>query len=144
MSEDAPTLESFAVTLEKLKLPKTANIFREELEKKNNLQRIEKTLASNPLVSKLMQKLDAPRFQNKKLNNKEESKRAEDNILNSKSNMSMLETKIFKKLYENFDNHKINIYTSETKCLHMKIIVQFSIFTSQIPFLDKFLEIDFI
>ena len=108
MSEDAPTLESFAVTLEKLKLPKTANIFREELEKKNNLQRIEKTLASNPLVSKLMQKLDAPRFQNKKLNNKEESKRAEDNILNSKSNMSMLETKIFKKLYENFDNHKIN------------------------------------
>ena len=108
MAEEAATLESFAVTLEKLKLPKSAEELRKELEKKNNLQRIEKTLASNPLVSKILQKLEAPKV-NKKLNNmKEESKSPEDNILNSKSNLSMLETKIFKKLYENFDNQKIN------------------------------------
>ena len=101
-----PSLENFAETLEKLKLPKTANILREELEKKKNIQKIEKTLASNPLVNKLMEKLEAPKIQNKKVKSiKEESKL--DNILNSKSNLSMLETKIFKKLYENFDN-KIN------------------------------------
>ena len=51
MAEEIPSLENFAVTLEKLKLPKTALIFREELEKKNNMQNIEKTLSSNPLVS---------------------------------------------------------------------------------------------
>ena len=35
MAEEVASLESFAVTLEKLKLPKTAKIFRDELEKKN-------------------------------------------------------------------------------------------------------------
>jgi len=109
MAEEVFSLESFADTLDKLKLPNTANKLREELEKKNNVQRYEKTLASNPLVSILMKKLEAQKPQNKKSNsNKEESKRPEDNILNSNSNLSMLETKIFKKLYENFDNHKIN------------------------------------
>ena len=108
MSDEVPSLETFAVTLEKLKLPKTANILREELEKKNNIQRIEKTLASNPLVTKIMQKLETQKVSNKKYDsNKEESKRPEENFLNSKSNLSMLETKIFKKLYENFDNHKM-------------------------------------
>ena len=106
MVEEVPSLEDFAVTLEKLKLPKTASIFREELEKKNNLQRIEKSLASNPLVNRLMQKLEAPKISKK--SQKEESKLAKINILNSKSNLSMLETKIFKKLYDNFDNQKIN------------------------------------
>ena len=81
---------------EKLKLPKTAGVFREELERKNNIQRIEKSLASNPLVNTLMLKLEAPKTNNKKLQ-KEESKLQENNILNSKSNLSMLETKIFKK-----------------------------------------------
>ena len=37
MAEEVPSLENFAVTLEKLKLPKTASIFREELEKKNSI-----------------------------------------------------------------------------------------------------------
>ena len=110
MAEEVASLESFAVTLEKLKLPKTAKIFRDELEKKNNLLKIEKTLASNPLVNKIMEKLENPKvLNNKKLNShKEESKRPDSNALNSKSNLSMLETKIFKKLYENFDNQKIN------------------------------------
>ena len=109
MAEEPVSLENFAVTLEKLKLPKTAESLRKEIEKKNNFQRIEKTLASNPLVSKLMTKLEAPKVQNKKVNNniKEESK-LPDYILNSKSNASMLDTKIFKKLLENFDNQKIN------------------------------------
>jgi len=58
MADDIPSLENFAVTLEKLKLPKTASIFREELEKKNSMQKIEKTLSSNPLVSLLLKKLE--------------------------------------------------------------------------------------
>ena len=60
MSDDPSSFENFAITLEKLKLPKTANILREELEKKNKIQKIEKTLASNPLITKLMQKLETP------------------------------------------------------------------------------------
>ena len=58
-------LENFAVTLEKLKLPKTANAFLQEIEQKNNI-RIDKTIASNPLVSIIMEKLEAPKLQNKK------------------------------------------------------------------------------
>ena len=111
MEEEIPSLENFAVTLEKLKLPKTALIFREELEKKNNMQKIEKALSSNPLVSILMKKLEAPKITSSKknFNKKEESK--EDPLLSlnlsSKVNNSLLETKIFKKLYENFDTQKI-------------------------------------
>ena len=116
MADDIPSLENFAVTLEKLKLPKTASIFREELEKKNNMQKIEKTLSSNPLVSLLMKKLDAPKIPSKKNSRKEESK--EDPLLSlnlsSKTNNSLLETKIFKKLYENFDSQKINTKSSQT------------------------------
>ena len=108
MAEE-PSLADFADTLEKLKLPKTADVLREELEKKNNLHNIQKTLASNPLVNILVEKFENQKVQNKKLNsNKEESKRPEDNIINSKSNLSMLETKIFKKLFDNFDNNKMN------------------------------------
>ena len=107
MAEEIPSLENFAVTLEKLKLPKTASIFREELEKKNSMQKIEKTLSSNPLVSLLLKKLEAPKL--KKNIKKEESK--EDPLLSlnlsTKANNSLLETKIFKKLYENFDSKKI-------------------------------------
>ena len=107
MAEEIPSLENFAVTLEKLKLPKTASIFREELEKKNSMQKIEKTLSSNPLVSLLLKKLEAPKL--KKNIKKEESK--EDPLLSlnlsTKVNNSLLETKIFKKLYENFDSKKI-------------------------------------
>ena len=125
MEEEIPSLENFAVTLEKLKLPKTALIFREELEKKNNMQKIEKTLSSNPLVSILMKKLEAPKIisSKKNYNKKEESK--EDPLLSlnlsSKTNNSLLETKIFKKLYENFDTQKIgnkpsdNITSSKDK-----------------------------
>ena len=116
MADDIPSLENFAVTLEKLKLPKTASIFREELEKKNNMQKIEKTLSSNPLVSLLMKKLDAQKIPSKKNSRKEESK--EDPLLSlnlsSKTNNSLLETKIFKKLYENFDSQKINTKSSQT------------------------------
>lgn len=116
MADDIPSLENFAVTLEKLKLPKTASIFREELEKKNNMQKIEKTLSSNPLVSLLMKKLDAPKIPSKKNSRKEESK--EDPLLSlnlsSKTNNSLLETKIFKKLYENFDSQKINTKSPQT------------------------------
>ena len=116
MADDIPSLENFAVTLEKLKLPKTASIFREELENKNNMQKIEKTLSSNPLVSLLMKKLDAPKIPSKKNSRKEESK--EDPLLSlnlsSKTNNSLLETKIFKKLYENFDSQKINTKSSQT------------------------------
>ena len=125
MEDEIPSLENFAVTLEKLKLPKTALIFREELEKKNNMQKIEKTLSSNPLVSILMKKLEAPKIisSKKNFNKKEESK--EDPLLSlnlsSKMNNSLLETKIFKKLYENFDTQKIgnkpsdNIISSKDK-----------------------------
>ena len=116
MVEEIPSLENFGVTLEKLKLPKTASIFREELEKKNNMQKLEKTLSSNPLVSLLMKKLEAPKISSTKKNlRKEESK--EDPILSlnlsSKANNSLLETKIFKKLYENFDSQKINNKASQ-------------------------------
>ena len=125
MEDEIPSLENFAVTLEKLKLPKTALIFREEFEKKNNMQKIEKTLSSNPLVSILMKKLEAPKIisSKKNFNKKEESK--EDPLLSlnlsSKMNNSLLETKIFKKLYENFDTQKIgnkpsdNIISSKDK-----------------------------
>ena len=97
MEDEIPSLENFAVTLEKLKLPKTALIFREELEKKNNMQKIEKTLSSNPLVSILMKKLEAPKIisSKKNFNKKEESK--EDPLLSlnlsSKMNNSLLERK---------------------------------------------------
>ena len=115
MAEEIPSLENFAVTLEKLKLPKTALIFREELEKKNNMQNIEKTLSSNPLVSILMKKLETPKISSKKNSKKEESK--EDPLLSlnlsSKANNSLLETKIFKKLYENFDSQKMTNKTSQ-------------------------------
>ena len=125
MEDEIPSLENFAVTLEKLKLPKTALIFREEIEKKNNMQKIEKSLSSNPLVSILMKKLEAPKIisSKKNFNKKEESK--EDPLLSlnlsSKMNNSLLETKIFKKLYENFDTQKIgnkpsdNIISSKDK-----------------------------
>ena len=109
MSDDPSSFENFAITLEKLKLPKTANILREELEKKNKIQKIEKTLASNPLITKLMQKLETPKVKNKKIKSKkEESKQADNYLLSSKSNLSLLDTKIFKKLYDNFDNQKMN------------------------------------
>ena len=115
MAEEIPSLENFAVTLEKLKLPKTALIFREELEKKNNMQNIEKTLSSNPLVSILMKKLETPKISSKKNSKKEESK--EDPLLSlnlsTKANNSLLETKIFKKLYENFDSQKMTNKTSQ-------------------------------
>ena len=107
MVDEMIALENFAVTLEKLKLPKTANAFLQEIEQKNNI-RIDKTIASNPLVSIIMEKLEAPKIQNKKLNSHKEESKLPDNLLNSKSNLSMLETKIFKKLYDNFDNQKIN------------------------------------
>ena len=107
MVDEMTALENFAVTLEKLKLPKTANAFLQEIEQKNNI-RIDKTIASNPLVSIIMEKLEAPKLQNKKLNSHKEESKLPDNLLNSKSNLSMLETKIFKKLYDNFDNQKIN------------------------------------
>ena len=107
MVDEMAALENFAVTLEKLKLPKTANAFLQEIEQKNNI-RIDKTIASNPLVSIIMEKLEAPKIQNKKLNSHKEESKLPDNLLNSKSNLSMLETKIFKKLYDNFDNQKIN------------------------------------
>jgi len=107
MVDEMTALENFAVTLEKLKLPKTANAFLQEIEQKNNI-RIDKTIASNPLVSIIMEKLEAPKIQNKKLNSHKEESKLPDNLLNSKSNLSMLETKIFKKLYDNFDNQKIN------------------------------------
>ena len=107
MVDEMTALENFAVTLEKLKLPKTANAFLQEIEQKNNI-RIDKTIASNPLVSIIMEKLEAPKLQNKKLNSHKEESKLPDNLLNSKSNLSMLETKIFKKLYDNFDNKKIN------------------------------------
>ena len=54
MVEEPSSLANFADTLEKLKLPKTAEVLREELEKKNNLQSIQKSLASNPLVNILV------------------------------------------------------------------------------------------
>ena len=107
MVDEMTALENFAVTLEKLKLPKTANAFLQEIEQKNNI-RIDKTIASNPLVSIIMEKLEAPKLQNKKLNSHKEESKLPDNLLNSKLNLSMLETKIFKKLYDNFDNQKIN------------------------------------
>ena len=114
MAEEIPSMESFAVTLEKLKLPKTANVLREELEKKNNIQKIQKALESNLFVNHISKKLEAPKKENK--NMKEESKNMEDKILYSKSNLSLLETKIFKKLYESFDSNKIN-KTSLTKLM---------------------------
>ena len=55
-----------------------------------------------------MQKLEAPKLQRKKTNNtKEEFKKPED-LLHSEINKSMLDTKIFKKIFEKFDNQKIN------------------------------------
>ena len=115
MSTEIPSLENFAVTLEKLKLQKTALVFRDELEIKNNSQTIEKNLSSNPLVKILLKK-----FESKKINtkNKEESKDIDLNLnLSSKSNKSLLETKIFKKLYENFDAQKINNKNSISKLI---------------------------
>ena len=64
MSQDIPSLESFAVTLEKVKLPKTALVFREELEKNSNFKRLEKGLSSNPLVETFMTKLESREKQN--------------------------------------------------------------------------------
>ena len=117
MAEEIPSLENFAVTLEKLKLPKTASIFREELEKKNSQQKIEKTLSLNPLVSLLMKKLETPK-PNKKSSKKEESKEISLlslNLSSNNKNNSLLETKIFKKLYENFDTQKMSNKAEETK-----------------------------
>ena len=89
MAEEISSWENFAVTLEKSKLSKTATVLRAELEKKNNIQKYQKSLASNPLVSHLYHKLEAPKNKNKNMNSyKEESKNMEDKILNSKSNLS--------------------------------------------------------
>ena len=114
------SLEGFARTLEKLKLPTTAEVFRKELSKKNNLSVFQKSLAKNPLVKDIMLKLEGkkidPRIKGKRgrdeKNREEEEKSYGNAYLNC--NKSIVNSNVFRTLLNNFDNHQISTI-SETR-----------------------------
>jgi hypothetical protein len=87
------SLENFSSVLEGVKLNQTALVFRTELEKKNNLHNLELTLSKNPLMTNLLKKVIS---KNQNLKTKNDS---------NSNNSKLKETKIYKFLYENFDNN---------------------------------------
>ena len=86
------TLENFSSVLEGVKLNQTAATFKSEFEKKNNLHNIELTLSKNPLMTNILKKIISKNQNLKSKNDKN-------------TNEKIKETKIYKFLYENFDNN---------------------------------------
>ena len=90
------SLINFASVLEGVKLPNTAKVFKEELEKLNSIHSFELSLSKNQMFSNFLNKITQK--DSKILTN------LENKINLNISNQELINSKIFKNLYDNFDN----------------------------------------
>ena len=90
------SLINFASVLEGVKLPNTAKVFKEELEKLNSIHSFELSLSKNQMFSNFLNKITQK--DSKILSN------LENKINLNISNQELINSKIFKNLYDNFDN----------------------------------------